>query len=815
MYKIYRKGNYLKIQDTKTNEYFSEPIKNVEVTRSNVNETIYEIKGVERFKGMYIKLSDLVTESGAAYTESTWETFYTENTGNFNGGGTAPTTDTVTNNSSVPGATVGDALDTLKNTAGFEVISPIDLSSPAPTLPGIYIPTQAGTYPNYGGIVVDLTNKISRIVWDGFIFREQVVDVDVTNKADKTQLESKADLFTGKNKFDKSTAVDGIYMEPSGIQYSSASYGLSDYIPVVAGQSYVANSLFRFSTYFDDANNVVSGGLDTGTYFTVPSLATKVRISYYASKKAGYQIELGLVSTSFENYKKTILESQIDSTGKIEIGEKKLVHGDTVFKALVQKVELSTGKNIFNKAIITTNAYMGENGSQSASAVYSYSDFLKITAGGNYKANKSMRFTCYYDTNKVFLAGGSGSPSTSFVAPVNSAFVIVTINNSDINEFQLEKGTVSTSYALYKDKVVAPENLEIFSSQIIKDTEIGADTFKLFLPKEVCIAVGRTIELYNSQVSWCGNINDYSFVWSGVGKSLKRKWSCTGVTVGNSTLTLKVYNKNNILIATKTTTIKVASNIISIPFTICSIGDSLTNSKPWTGEISVLSDSKISFVGTRNFSTHEGRSGADASYYLGNNAYVYEMSGYNGNDGRSQTLNPFWSPITSDVNFNYYKSNYNQNPDKLIIWLGTNGIAVDPIANATNIKTFIDKIRATGGANIKIFVVHTLFRGNQNGIGVEEGTDGYVVTESYKLNEDLKVFNLQERLLADLGSYPNLYMIPISTCHDSEFNFGQVATPVNPRATQIELMPSQATHPQLQGYNQIADIIFSSLAVNL
>ena len=698
-------------------------------------------------------------------------------------------------------------------------IGAVDLSSTKPTVPGLYLPTQSGTYTgwldkNGVSIVVEL-NKSTTISLDAAgVFAVYGVSIDVTGKADKTELANKADLQVGKNKFDKSTAVDGIYMEPSGIQYSSASYGLSDYIPVVAGQSYVANSLFRFSTYFDDANNVVSGGLNTGISFTVPSLATKVRISYFASNKAGYQIELGLVSTSFENYKKTILESQIDSSGKIESGENRIVKGDIVFKELVHKAGLSTGKNIFNKAIITTNAYMGENGSQSASAVYSYSDFLKITVGENYKANKSMRFTCYYDTNKVFLAGGSGLPSTSFVAPVNSAFVIVTINNSDINEFQLEKGTVSTSYALYKDKVVAPENLQIFSSQIIKDTEADLDTFKLFLPKEICIAVGRTIELYNNQVSWCGNINDYSFVWSGVGKSLKRKWSCTGVTIGNSTLTLKVYNKNNILIATKTTTVKVAINVLSTAFTVCAIGDSLSNSKPWTAEITNLSN-KITFVGTRGSGTHEGRSGAASGYYLGNNVYDYEMSGYNGIDGRSQTLNPFWNPATSDVDFSYYKSNYTQNPGKLIIWLGTNGASVDPTTNATNIKTFIDKIRLTGGSTIKIFVVHTLFRGNQNGIGVEEGSDGYVVTESYKLNEDLKVFNLQEKLLADLNAYPNLYLVPVSTCHDSENNFGQVVTPVNPRATQTELMPSQATHPQLQGYNQIADIIFSSLVVNL
>jgi len=115
---------------------------------------------------------------------------------------------------------------------------------------------------------------------------------------------------------------------------------------------------------------------------------------------------------------------------------------------------------------------------------------------------------------------------------------------------------------------------------------------------------------------------------------------------------------------------------------------------------------------------------------------------------------------------------------------------------------------------IKIFVVHTLFRGNQNGIGLQTGSDGYIVNMAYKLEEDLKVFNLQVELHNLLENYTNLYLVPVSTCHDSENNFGAVSTPVNPRASQTELLPVEATHPQLQGYNQIADVIYSSLIVN-
>ena len=349
-------------------------------------------------------------------------------------------------------------------------------------------------------------------------------------------------------------------------------------------------------------------------------------------------------------------------------------------------------------------------------------------------------------------------------------------------------------------------------------------TLELIDIKEICIAEGRTIELYNSQVTNYGNkIQELSFFWSGCGSCMKRKWTMKGTAanIGNYTLTLRVYDKDRKLLKEKEYPVRVVSDNIASSFSICPIGDSLTNYKPWQQTLIDLSDSKISLVGTRwgNGASsipfrHEGRSGASSNYYIGNNSYTFDSNGIPGNDGRAQNFNPFWNPNTSQVDFNYYKSNYNVDPGKLLIWLGTNGISVNPNPNAERIKTFIDRIRSTGGATIPIFVVHTLFRGDQNGLGKQTGNDGFVANAAWKLEEDIKVFNLHQRLHNLLRGYANVYLVPVSTCHDSEFNFGSVPTPVNPHAVQTEEIPVEATHPQQQGYLQIADVIFSSIAGN-
>ena len=50
-----------------------------------------------------------------------------------------------------------------------------------------------------------------------------------------------------------------------------------------------------------------------------------------------------------------------------------------------------------------------------------------------------------------------------------------------------------------------------------------------YLPEDVYVAVGSTIELYNSQVAWTGIREGYSFNWDcPVGENLEDRYSVTG-----------------------------------------------------------------------------------------------------------------------------------------------------------------------------------------------------------------------------------------------------------------------------------------------
>src|SRR5690606_16033635 len=459
---------------------------------------------------------------------------------------------------------------------------------------------------------------------------------------------------------------------------------------------------------------------------------------------------------------------------------------------------------------------------------YFATGFIQRKSGATHIRLSYGHQIAFYTTasQTTYTTGSSLNAYNALVAwPAGAQFFRVGILTSIIDSAMVVQGDSSVALpdTYQPHKVLDGVSVVGLSEKAEKD-----EILLLNIP-EICIAVGRTIEIYNNQIAWCGNHDNYHFFWTGAGKSMKRKWTCTGTTsnVGTYTLTLTVFDNNMNQVAQKTYPLKiVAVPSFSSEVRILPIGDSLTNYKLWENTL-YNEHANIKLVGSRwgNGTSsvpfrHEGRSGWAASHYIANSTYTFDTGGVAGADGRGQQYNPFWNNSTGQIDFEYYTTNWNVDPTHIIIWLGTNGIALDPNANANNIKSFIDSIRATG-ATQKIFIVNTLYRGNQDGLGNQGATDGFTATPTWKLQEDRKVFNLHNKLVELLAGYSNLYFIPVSATHDSEYNFTPNpdtpynATAVNPRAWQTEYLPTEGTHPQSAGYLQIEDIIFSHLSANL
>ena len=568
--------------------------------------------------------------------------------------------------------------------------------------------------------------------------------------------------------------TNSVVTEAGTLGGSSGIYETCDFQTVKAGKHFYVSEMRSIGFYKDD-NSVVDviypSGVQQEYTGMIPTGATKWRIAYptgkppkvrlYNSKDRSIVIDELTVKGEQINFKNGTLTANLTDFA-IEIGN-------------VPAYPANAGK------VISVSGQLDGSG-----GLYDTTNFLELMAGEWYIDNyRSIGFYRSDNSTHSVLYPNALLNGATFTIPDGVKTRISYVAGSNPKFYPL----ISSEKEVYIPNLV---------------TNSLSDEVLIFLPKEIAVAVGRTIELYNRQVVWSGNLDNYHFKWEcSIGRNLKRKFSVKGETVGSHALTLTVFDNNMNQVAQATSTIKVVSNIVS-PRSILQIGDSLTNTtsspKPVFSELRTLSNHALSFVGTRGTvagEKHEGRSGFTAGQYLEAKSYTFEGEG----------VQPFWNG--SRFSWGHYKSTKGINPNEITLFLGTNGMTLDPTINANNIKQIVDYIRQDD-SSIPINVVYTLFRGDQDGLGYQTGSDGYSANKgAWKLEEDRKVFNLIIRLNELLKDYSKLYFIPIAQCHDSEYNFGSVERSVNPRAIQKELTPSEATHPQEQGYLQMSDIMFS------
>jgi len=96
-YKFYRKDNYIVLSNDNTKETFYGFVKEVLVDKSNLNKAHYRFFNIKDWNSdTPLLITQLLEEDGSPYTQIDFEEFYRQNTGNFNGGGSAPGVQSVT-----------------------------------------------------------------------------------------------------------------------------------------------------------------------------------------------------------------------------------------------------------------------------------------------------------------------------------------------------------------------------------------------------------------------------------------------------------------------------------------------------------------------------------------------------------------------------------------------------------------------------------------------------------------------------------------------------------------------------------------------
>ena len=654
----------------------------------------------------------------------------------------------------------------------------------------------------------------------------------------------------GKNFLNPSEVTSDHYINwTNGEEAYNTNYVCSDFIKVFKGVTYGFSGTKSHFAFYDDGKNyikkttanditelnggsvTITSGSAPGQYFVSP-IDGYIRYSMNVSTvPVGRRVFMAIQSSA--DLTSTTYPAYVDDVNIEPIDRHRIAALESETESINMEVDelaetvsdnFMISPNLLNISAVADGYFLLNTGATAENASYVTTDYIPCEAGDtiryqfDYRGTRydntqvagytKMRFIDAYDSAKTYISGSYQTNQTTYTCPQNTAFVRISFTKSSFNA-----GDFSNAAIIISDSAnVIP--FYPYAEIIGFVTHVDA-----YLPKHIYCAVGRTIEIYNNQV--CLQADEYHVRWDcTIGKALARKFSITGVEgqIGEYSLGFTLFNDDSVVLWSGNTTLHVVSELdLQSTYSICPIGDSLTNAKQWMPEVMNLSDNSVAFVGTYSATAqdsdgvsktfqHEGRSGFSAYNYIAGSPYTF--------GGATETPhNKFWDGST--FSWSHYKATYSINPDAVMVWLGTNGITLDNTANAGYIKDIVDIIRADD-PNIPIYVCNTIYRGNQNALGEQTATDGYAPNKgAWNYQEKQKVMNLMQILDGLISGYQNVHLINLALSHDSEYNYGAISTPVNPRAVQTELMPIEATHPQAQGYFQIADIVYSVLSATI
>ena len=312
----------------------------------------------------------------------------------------------------------------------------------------------------------------------------------------------KAAAVLGKNLFDITASDIAIGFFPNnstGNLQANASYNTTGFIAITPSTAYVV-SVKHYWVWYDSNKTYISGTSDgnTSQTQTAPSNAAYMRCSFLAGTNwTNGQVELGTVSTAYQAYGYYLSASAV-AIGTINgnaittntlsgatiiaatLSGAALVAGTVSGSALAEKTVttskvnfLAPIKNLFDKTTITAGQYLSAAGVFTVASGFCVSGFIPVTVGTSYISSGSvMRFTTYYDSAQVLVAGGSNVTSTTFTVPSGVAYVRVTVQGaSGENTFQLEAGSSATSYAAYSLELITPSITVVATPKDLSVTE--------------------------------------------------------------------------------------------------------------------------------------------------------------------------------------------------------------------------------------------------------------------------------------------------------------------------------------------------------
>ncbi|MBU3186664.1 SGNH/GDSL hydrolase family protein [Clostridium estertheticum] len=670
----------------------------------------------------------------------------------------------------------------------------------------------------------------------------------------------------GKNIFNKASVEVGMYVSYlTGIGDANANYNLSEYIAIESNTDYIFNKLPGQLAFYD-VNKAFISGVNGAWNFTSPSAGKYVRISVLKTDIDTFQCEKGIVSTNFEDYN-ILLKN--DSVGTKNILAKSITADKYADKSIstgainFDIINPVVGKNLLDKTTVTSGYYVNYlTGLLEAVATFSVSDFIKVTPNTQYIKYDPQQFA-FYDKDKIYISGvASGQILTT---PANCMYVRLSIGNPILDIYQLELGTVMTSYESYKKYL--PNDVLVKKTNIEGVMDNNSD-FKILLPSVIYITPGEKFSVYYaniikfSQSFLKGNYyiterQKTESSYNPKGQGYDYKWEYTPVA-GESDFEMEwriVDTYTEEIIVSKVVKFIVASVKTGKTATTVILGDSFTDGYLITKYIHDFVTTRqaniLNCVGLNDggdTGVHDDAWGGEGYSFYYNSPTGYLRTdrplshaiwdagwGENETNGWTTgqtyanltetqklhgfTKNEFYNPSTSLFDFNYYMSTYmsSQTIDSVVILAGLNDVIWDGVNTLKSIlSALIAKIQyivnsiKSHDSNIKIMLYTiTPQTDDQNFFSTIGGNFKHYQMAKHcqeLFNEALLDLYDNNASIAD-----GIYVMPTSANFDSRFTGikgDYYPDKFNP--TYHEFHPYDI-HPNSTGSQYIADTVYNYL----
>lgn len=339
--------------------------------------------------------------------------------------------------------------------------------------------------------------------------------------------------------------------------------------------------------------------------------------------------------------------------------------------------------------------------------------------------------------------------------------------------------------------------------------ELFGDSDFLVMPPYMYSLDGQESNLYFDNIVR-GCYSDYHWrVVSGVGTHQAERYFTKDITADDSVEITCLSGVMNTVIDTVVLPIRhaAASGAAGKAPKCLFIGDSTTAPGLYTGELLNLAATDV-----MGLSLH-GTLGADANLHEG-------RGGWTVSDYYSSEPSPF---VFSGVfDFSQY-ANVNSIPalDYVFVHLGINDMAsgggIDDIANKAqsaavlaDMDLMIANIKSWSAAT-KICVMVTIPpSSSQDAFGANYGADARLGRDTYKRTIMVWVNELIAHMSNREGE--GIYLVPVNLNLDTVHNMSSgLVEPANARTTKTVIRQSNGVHPSAEGYNQMADSVWSFL----